>query len=350
MKVKEKTARNGVGGRPMARASHRHLVFALTTVVALLRAVAKDDNILRPWPPDCSTADNYTAGSQYQRNLAELLSRLPAAAGDNGWFYEGSAGAGADEVFGLVMCYADYNATACRDCLSRAPAGITTVCPGSRSVRAMYSPCVLRYSDTPIPATADLAILYSVYDTIPVVPIRSESARAAWVPLMSKLTGGVAASPLRLANGSTPFPGSQRMYGLAQCTRDLNASECSNCISSYTDRLRDLFANNTLGGVVRGYSCHLRYQVGQELGITLPPAPALPAPGKLHVHAAPSPSGNNIDALRNYPMSYSYLLQIHRSFLIFQDRDRDRHVRRFRLVLGSPGLLPVAPPATAEQG
>ena len=271
-------------------------------------AAGQDAKIDLPYAPTCSTSGNYTDGSQYQRNLAELLSRLPAAAVGNGWFYKGSAGA------------------------------------------AMYSPCVLRYSDTPIPATADLAILYSVYDTIPVVPIRSESARAAWVPLMSKLTGGVAASPLRLANGSTPFPGSQRMYGLAQCTRDLNASECSNCISSYTDRLRDLFANNTLGGVVRGYSCHLRYQVGQELGITLPPAPALPAPGKLHVHAAPSPSGNNIDALRNYPMSYSYLLQIHRSFLIFQDRDRDRHVRRFRLVLDSPGLLPVAPPATAEQG
>ncbi|KAG2622069.1 hypothetical protein PVAP13_3NG287700 [Panicum virgatum] len=187
------------------------------------------------------------------------------------------------------MCYADYNATACLDCLSRAPAGITTVCPGSRSVRTMYSPCVVRYSDTPIPATADLAILYSVYDTIPVVPIRSESARAAWVPLMSKLTGGVAASPLRLANGSTPFPGSQRMYGLAQCTRDLNASECSNCISSYTDMLEKLFPNNT-SGVINGYSCYLRYQVGQELDITLPPAPAPWPPAPAPAPPAPGAS------------------------------------------------------------
>jgi hypothetical protein len=310
----------------------------------VLRAVAtsKDDGILQPWPPDCSVADNYTAGSLYKKNLDHLLAALPVAAGGNGWFYEGSAGAGANEVFGLIMCYADYNATACLDCLSRAPAGITTVCLGSRSVRAMYGSCTLRYSDTPIPATADLNSLYLVYDT---VPITSESVRAAWVPLMSKLTGGVAASPLQLANGRTPYSGSQRMYDLAQCTRDLNASECSNSISIYTDRLGKLFPNYTLGGI-KGYSCCLRYQVG-FLDITLPPAP--PAPGKLHVLAAPSPSGNNIDAVRNYPMSY--LLHVDRSFIVFQDRDRDRHVRRFHLVLDSrPGFLHVAPPATAEQG
>ncbi|XP_039841220.1 L-type lectin-domain containing receptor kinase IX.1-like [Panicum virgatum] len=268
-------------------ASRRHLVFALATVLALLRAVAKDDgNILRPWPPDCSTADNYTAGSQYQRNLAELLSRLPAAAGDNGWFYEGSAGAGADEVLGLVMCYADYNATACRDCLSRAPAGITTVCPGSRSVRAMYDACTLRYSDTPpIPAAAaDLAVLYIVYLAFPGVSVTSEGLREAWVPLMSELTGGAAASPLRLANGSTPYSSSQEMYGLAQCTRDLNASECARCIGSYVSQLGKLFPNNS-GGVVKGYSCYLRYQVA-ALDITLPPAPA-PAP------PAPGPSSSS---------------------------------------------------------
>ncbi|PVH63199.1 hypothetical protein PAHAL_3G491600 [Panicum hallii] len=254
-------------------ASHRRLVFALTTVVALLRAVAKDDSILRPWPPDCSTANNYTAGSQYQRNLAELLSRLPAAAGDNGWFYNGSAGAGADQVFGLVMCYADYNATACLDCLSRAPAGITTVCPGSRSVRAMYDACVLQYSDAPpIPATADLNYLYRVYLSFPGVDVTSEGLREAWVPLMSELTGGVAASPLRLANGSTPYSSSQDMYGLAQCTRYLNASECARCISNYASQLGKLFPNNS-GGVVKGYRCYLRYQVA-ALDITLPPAPA----------------------------------------------------------------------------
>ncbi|CAL5092466.1 unnamed protein product [Urochloa decumbens] len=251
--------------RPPAMASSRVFLLAIVAVVARLRtamaAGQQADNILRPWPPPkCSTAENYTADSQYRKNLDELLAALPSAAGDNGWFYEGRAGDGADEVFGLIMCYADHNATACLDCLAGAPAGITAVCPGSRSVRAMYDACVLRYSDTPIPATADLGYLHYPVNAGTIVPgepaaAASETARAAWMELMSELTGGVAGSPLRLANGSAP-----PYSGMAQCTRDLNASECSRCVSSYTERMGDMFPNNTGGGVIRGYSCYLRYQ------------------------------------------------------------------------------------------
>jgi hypothetical protein len=85
---------------------------------------------------------NYTDGSQFKKNLGELLAALPAEAGANGWFYNGTAGTGADRVFGLVMCFADRNATQCRECL----AGIATACPGSRNVSAAYDACVLRYS------------------------------------------------------------------------------------------------------------------------------------------------------------------------------------------------------------
>jgi hypothetical protein len=240
-------------------------------------ASGQDDGILRPGRPSCSTTGNYTDGSQYKKNLDTLLAALPAAAGDNGWFYNGSAGAGADEVFGLIMCFADRNATQCLDCLTRAPAGITTVCPGSRDVDAAYDACVLRYSAAPIPADADLGYVWAVYATLRGVPVTSDDVRNAWVPLMSKLTGGVAASPSRIANGTTPYSGqgSTEMYGLAQCTRDLNASECSRCVANYTERLGKLFPNNT-GGAIKGYSCYLRYQVG-GISITLPPAPA-PAP------------------------------------------------------------------------
>ncbi|KAG2630658.1 hypothetical protein PVAP13_3KG541200 [Panicum virgatum] len=69
------------------------------------------------------------------------------------------------------------------------------------------------------------------------------------------------------------------MYGLAQCTRDLDASECSSCISSYTGRLGTQFPNNT-GGAIKGYSCYLVYLV-TPLDITLPPAPVAGPPPSL---------------------------------------------------------------------
>ena len=90
-------------GRDSSPAMASLLCLVAITAIALLPAAAagQGGKIMRPsWAPDCSTADNYTADSQYKRNLDQLLAALPAAAGDSGWFYESSAGAGDDEVYG----------------------------------------------------------------------------------------------------------------------------------------------------------------------------------------------------------------------------------------------------------
>nr|CAB3462571.1 unnamed protein product [Digitaria exilis] len=191
---------------------------AASRLLLVVTAGHHDSKILRPPQPVCSTTNNYTANSPYKKNLDQLLAALPAAAAVdiNGWFNNGTVGtAGADDqVSGVVMCYAGrHNATAaCMDCLSMATAEITTgaVCPGSRDVRAVYDACVLRYSATPIPATADLTVVVSAAADIPGA-FTSEELTAAWVPLMSKLAAGVATSPLRVANASTAYSLSREM-------------------------------------------------------------------------------------------------------------------------------------------
>ncbi|KAL6847084.1 hypothetical protein ACP4OV_022937 [Aristida adscensionis] len=253
------------------------VVVVIVSVVASLcitAAAQADDDIFGSAPPSCSTADNYTAGSQYKKNLDQLLAALPAAAGGNGWFYNGTAGSGADAAFGLIMCFADRSATDCRACLAGAAARATAACPGSRRVDAAYDACVLRFAAAPFPATADLRRAYYAYSVGE--GAASKGLGDAWLPLMSRLTSGVATSPLRLAAGSTAFSSSQEMYGLAQCTRDLNSTECAGCINEYIRQLGKLFPNNT-GGKIKGYSCYLRYQVG-AFDITLPPSPPPPPP------------------------------------------------------------------------
>ena len=105
-------------------------VLLTTFVFIFVAAAGQDNNIMKSFNPSCSRTANYTDGSQYKKNLDQLLAALPTAAGDNGWFYNGTAGTGANKVFGLIMCYADRNATQCLECLAGAPAGITALCPG----------------------------------------------------------------------------------------------------------------------------------------------------------------------------------------------------------------------------
>ncbi|CAL4891094.1 unnamed protein product [Urochloa decumbens] len=216
----------------------------------------------------CTRKGNlYVDGSKYKENLDQLLATLPAAAVDNGWFYKGSAGSGADEVFGLIMCFADRNATQCRECLADAAEGVKEACQGIRNVTAAYDACVLRYSAAPIPATADPGTFYS--KSLYGEPVTSQGLDDALLRLMAKLMAAVTASPLLVANVSSPYSRSQMMYGLAQCTRDLNASECTRCINHYIGWLRVLFPDQ-IGGAIKGHSCYLRYQVG-AFEITLPP-------------------------------------------------------------------------------
>ncbi|CAD6267042.1 unnamed protein product [Miscanthus lutarioriparius] len=258
------------------------LLLLLATLALLFVAAAgqEGNNISKPFNPSCSTSDNYTDGSQYKKNLDQFLAALPTAAGDNGWFYKGSAGSGPDAVFGLIMCFADRDASDCLYCISTASAGITTACPGSRNVSAAYDACVLRYSTAPIPTTADLGYVFAEPLTGIGMPLTSEAVLDVWVPLMAALSSSIAFDTSRSFRSSMPYSstGSQEMemYGLAQCTRDLNGSECSTCIRSYAVRLRKLFPSHT-GCSIKGYSCYLRYQVSFLIDITLPPAPA-PAP------------------------------------------------------------------------
>jgi len=130
-------------------ASHLLLIAAIDFLFLVAAAGQYGD----PNLASCSTTGNYTSGSLYMKNLVQLLAVLPVAASDdNGGFYKGSTGAGADQVFGLIMCFADTEAINCLDCLSGAPAGTTTACPGSGNAKAVYDACVLRYSAAPIPA------------------------------------------------------------------------------------------------------------------------------------------------------------------------------------------------------
>ncbi|KAF0889361.1 hypothetical protein E2562_023661 [Oryza meyeriana var. granulata] len=270
-------------------ASH-HLVVIVAVFGSLcVAAVGQDNKIVLPFAPSCSTTGNYTGDSQYKKNLDELFSTLSTTAAADEWFSTTSVGTDADQVFGLIMCYADRNATECQECLAGAPAGIMQVCPGSRTADANYDACLLRYSDVSffdaadVTYGADVNISFYVF-TSPYVKNMTtmDDTRRQ---LMSRLAETAGDTKNKLKNGSVTYEDSllrtSELYGMAQCTRDLAASECSRCLSAYVGELTRVFPNNS-GGAIKGYSCYLRYQLW-PINITLPPSPPPSSP------APPSP-------------------------------------------------------------
>jgi hypothetical protein len=246
-----------------------------------------------PLGPYCSTTGNFTTASDYQVNLGDLMSSLPQSAIANRGFDKGSSGQAPDEVFGLIMCYADRNWTQCQNCLRAAAAGVQQICPFSREMKACYDACVVQYSNVSFFSVADLTVAFYVWADALVTDMASMNA-TRW-SLMTRLAEEAAGNgnSLRLANGSQAYTDSQGsshvMYGLAQCTRDLNGSECARCLAKFVAELSSSRPNNTYG-TVKGYSCYVAYKIDESLGITIPPdtaAPPRPPPSPTTVQVQP---------------------------------------------------------------
>lgn len=259
------------------------LILLLLLIAVADVAVEAEGQTYFPLYPYCSTTDNYAEDSQYRFNLLALFGDLPWRAISNRGFYAATAGEAPDEVFDLVGCYADRSWTQCHDCLYAAAAGIQLSCRYSREMKGAYDACVLRYSNRAFVSVADLSIAFTTSLNSHVGDPASMNG-TRW-NLFTQLTSEASSSPLRFANGSVPYMvngSSQVMHGLAQCTRDLNASECSRCLTEFVAALSIVRPDNMYGGV-KGYSCYVAYNIGDDLNITIPPPLAQPPPaGGLH--------------------------------------------------------------------
>lgn len=287
----------------------------------------------KPFGPNCSTTGNYTRNSQYQVNLGNLMGDLRSGATANGGFDDGVAGQEPDTVFGLIMCYADSNLTQCMNCLQTATTGVTLICPYSREMKAFDDACVIRYSNEPFFSVADLTDANYTSDGNFVTDMAAMNT-TRW-RLLFKLAdeAAVSKSELRFANGSTRYKDSQGtsqvIYGLAQCTRDLNASECIKCLTTFMEGL----SSNTYG-TAKGYSCYVAYKIGEDLGITM--SQALAAAPRPLITISPAPPPLPLPSMTPRPQglyfSMNLLLAFHRA-LNTREHTRTQRFEVFRYTI-----------------
>ncbi|XBJ06975.1 hypothetical protein VPH35_012556 [Triticum aestivum] len=239
--------------------------------ISLGATADEQDNL--PIDSYCPSWRSYSTWEQRQSNAQALADKLRHGAMKNRGFLQASHGAPPDEVFGLVMCYVDFNWSRCESYLSGVPYFVGVGCPYTWMAGAFYDACVLRYSNESFFPVADLSIGSTITDEGRFYAHDMDRMRKTRQKLISRLSLEAAASSLRFANGSEtymdPQSNSQAMFGLVQCSRDLAPSECTKCAEDAHISMIEHYPNSTAASI-KGYSCYVRYTT-DPMEITTPP-------------------------------------------------------------------------------
>ncbi|RWR88264.1 putative receptor-like protein kinase isoform X1 [Cinnamomum micranthum f. kanehirae] len=214
----------------------------------------------QPLYQNCETALNYTSNSTYASNLKTLLASLPSNASRNNGFYNTTVGTNQDPVYGLVLCRGDVTPARCQSCVDEAINMIKWVCSNSKIASIWYAHCQLRYSDKRFFSLMEDAGKITLYNT---ARINNPTQFAPFLnDLLSNLSNRAANDPSlgMFATEKTKFMGSQDVYGLVQCTRDLSMNDCSSCLEG---ALRYLMGccSSYIGARVLTTSCNLRFEL-----------------------------------------------------------------------------------------
>uniref|UniRef100_A0A0D3GRY5 non-specific serine/threonine protein kinase n=1 Tax=Oryza barthii TaxID=65489 RepID=A0A0D3GRY5_9ORYZ len=221
----------------------------------------------------CGNATTYTPNSAYTSNRDALAASLIAGA-TKLHSATGAAGAGADRVYGAVLCRGDTAAADCGGRLREAFAGIvngTGVCALRRDV-ALYDELYhLRFSDHDFlsafsnsPEWVDVTNL----NTAPAAD--AERFEEVVGELLGSLADAAARRPERYAAGDAPWSSRERdrtvrtVYGLAQCTRDMPPERCRSCLDGVVAERRRKIGGGTMGGAIHGVRCSLRYETDTQ--------------------------------------------------------------------------------------
>ncbi|KAJ1699203.1 hypothetical protein LUZ63_007715 [Rhynchospora breviuscula] len=228
----------------------------------------------------------YKAGSTYYSNLKQLVVSLASNASKLGGFYHDIVGVGSrDQIYGLIMCYADATQLACHDCLETAANEVAnlSICEYKKTAIIHYDACFLRYSNQ---------TFISVYQNFQPFCLQRPDANMAGpdflnsssvLSLIFSMTTDASNLEQKYASNKTEYMANQTMYGLVQCTGDLIAEECKKCLESYVTFAIGSKPNcsDQLGARIMGPNCYIRYELYSFNVATYTanlPSPPLPLP------------------------------------------------------------------------
>ncbi|XP_059429061.1 cysteine-rich repeat secretory protein 38-like [Corylus avellana] len=205
----------------------------------------------------CFSHEDYTANSPYASNMKGLLNLLSTKVPPTG-FGLCSTGESQNKISGLALCRGDVSSTNCKTCVVDAGKELRSRCAYRKGAIIWYDNCLLKYSNIDFFGEIDNKNKFYMCNVQDVDNPTSFNPKAK--DLLSILSYKASDIPKVYAAGELELGSSLKLYGLAQCTRDLSGVDCMRCLYGVISELPNC-CNGKRGGRVVGGSCNVRYEL-----------------------------------------------------------------------------------------
>ncbi|GMI93730.1 hypothetical protein like AT3G22060 [Hibiscus trionum] len=169
----------------------------------------------------------------------------------------GSLGQIPNQAYGLALCRGDVSSHDCKTCVVEACSEIRKRCPYNKGGIIWYDHCLFKYSNVEFFSQVDYGNRFYMWKSNKVS--EPEAFNQKTKQLLSEMANEAYANPKLYAVGETELYGSEKLYRLTQCTRDLSTNECKKCLDGIIRELPSCC--NGKGGRVVGGSCNFRYEI-----------------------------------------------------------------------------------------
>ncbi|GLU23196.1 hypothetical protein SLE2022_392200 [Rubroshorea leprosula] len=255
------------------------LLLILVSAVFLINLISAADPYFQS---ACVNNGNFTANSTYGTNVNRLFSQLTSTADFDYGFYNMSVGRSPDQVNAIGLCRGDQKEDVCRSCLNETVSELENLCPNYKEAIGWSELCTLHYSSQQLIESMEsnpFRILYNVNNASDV-----NGFNQALSSLLTTLSSRAAAggSLRKFAGDNVTGPGFfLRIYAIMQCTPDLSEQNCSDCLTTATERIYSS-CYGKVGCRVLQPSCNLRYETEpfftavDDIPRPSPPPPSAP--------------------------------------------------------------------------
>ncbi|KFK45107.1 hypothetical protein AALP_AA1G345400 [Arabis alpina] len=208
-----------------------------------------------------SSQGEYKTGSEYEKNLNQLIHSTSKGNFRNG-FEQVSLGEGPDSVTLKYQCRGDTYGPKCRSCYTTALSMLRRKCPRNKGKIIWYDQCLIKISSIGSDGKIDYA------NNICMTNAKNVSDPDAYwnsfIRFISKLNTKATGYYGNLSNGmyttGEGMFGTEKVYGMVQCTKDLNSLNCQVCLDwIMTKESRCCYEKQ--GGRVFSTTCNYRYEV-----------------------------------------------------------------------------------------